>query len=112
VNFSGLIFVVSITLLLLRGVRRFVRMNPTAGMPYLVLIGIFPIACYFSHSVMGFRQPIEPAILVLAMAGLFPLRKVHSGYPTPRDHQWIGEERALEPESPMDCYIFVDTLRY
>ena len=51
-------------------------------------------------------------LLVLALAGLFPLRQVHSGSPTPRDHQWIGEERALEPETPMECYTFVDTLRY
>jgi len=112
VDFSGLIFVGSITLLMLRGVRRFARMNPSAGLPYLALVGIFPIACYLSHSAIGFRQPIEPAILVLAIAGLFPLRQVHSGSPTPRDHQWIGEERALEPESPMECYTFVDTLRY
>ena len=112
VNFSGLIFVVSFTLLMLRGVRRFWRMNPKAGLPYLVLVLIYPIAWYLSHSVMGFRQPIEPAILVLALAGLFPLRQVHSGSPTPRDHQWIGEERALEPETPMECYTFVDTLRY
>lgn len=112
VNIPGLIFVVSITLLLLRGVRRFWRLNPKAGMPYLVLVGIFPIAFYLSHAVIGFRQPIEPAILVLALAGLFPMRQVHSGSPTPRDHQWIGEERALEPETPMECYMFVDTLRY
>jgi 4-amino-4-deoxy-L-arabinose transferase-like glycosyltransferase len=112
VNFSGLVFLVSITLLMLRGVRRFLRLNSSAGLPYLVLVGIFPIAYYLSHSVIGFRQPIEPAILVLALAGLFPLRRVHSGSPTPRDHQWIGEERALEPETPMECYTFVDTLRY
>jgi 4-amino-4-deoxy-L-arabinose transferase-like glycosyltransferase len=112
VSFSGLIFVCSISLLMLRGIRRFLRMNPSAGLPYLVLVGIFPITFYLSHSIIGFRQPIEPAILVLAIAGLFPLRQVHSGYPTPRDHQWIGEERALEPESPMEGYMFVDTLRY
>ena len=112
VNISGIVFVGSITLLMLRGIRRFSRMNPSAGLPYLALVGVFPVAYYFSHSIIGFRQPIEPAILVLAIAGLFPLRQVHSGYPTPRDHQWIGEERALEPESPMEGYLFVDALRY
>ena len=36
---------------------------------------------------MDYRQPIEPEIIVLAVAGLIPFRKMQSD-------KWIGAERA------------------
>jgi hypothetical protein len=60
------------TLLMLRGARRLWRENRNAALPYLVLIAIFPLAYYITHSWMDSRQPIEPAIVVLAVAGWIP----------------------------------------
>jgi hypothetical protein len=42
---------------------------------------------------MDYRQPIEPAILVLAVSGALPFRRLHPS----RILHWIGAERALEP---------------
>jgi hypothetical protein len=42
---------------------------------------------------MDYRQPIEPAILVLAVSGALPFRRLHPS----RAIHWIGAERALEP---------------
>ena len=76
-----------ITLLMLRGIRRFWRHNRAAVWPYLVLIGIFPLTYYISHPLMDFRQPIEPAIIVLATFGAFP---------------WKRSKKLTAPLSPRD----------
>jgi hypothetical protein len=60
---------------MLRGARRLWRVNLTALLPYLVLICIFPITYYITHPLMDYRQPIEPAIIVLAVAGAFPWKR-------------------------------------
>jgi hypothetical protein len=49
----------------------------TTSMPYLVLIAVFPLTYYITHSLMDYRQPIEPAILVLAVSGALPFRRLH-----------------------------------
>jgi len=60
-----------LTLLLLRGARRWWREDRGTAFPYLVAITIFPIAYYVTHSSMDYRQPIEPIILVLILVGVF-----------------------------------------
>ena len=72
-------YVGCVTLLMLRGVRRLWRGNRTALLPYLVLICIFPLTYYITHPLMDYRQPIEPAIVVLATAGVLPWRVRQSG---------------------------------
>ncbi len=59
----------TMTLLMLRGARRLWRENRNAAMPYLVLVAIFPLTYYITHSWMDSRQPIEAAVVVLAVAG-------------------------------------------
>jgi 4-amino-4-deoxy-L-arabinose transferase-like glycosyltransferase len=70
------IFQVScVTLLMLFGLRHLLRVNRAAALPYLVLICVFPLTYYITHPLMDYRQPIEPAILVLAVAGAMQLKK-------------------------------------
>ena len=64
------------TLLMLRGARRLWRENRDAALPYFILIAIFPLAYYITHPAMDYRQPIEPAVVVLAIAGWFPGRQI------------------------------------
>jgi len=61
------------TLLMLRGIRRLWRQNRSAVLPYLALIGIFPLTYYITHPLMDYSQPIAPAIVVMAVAGALPL---------------------------------------
>ena len=63
-----------ITFFMLRGVRRLWRRNRPALWPYLVLIGIFPLTYYLTYPLMDYRQPIEPAVVVLAVCGALPRR--------------------------------------
>jgi len=78
---------ICVTGLMLRGVSRFWRENRSAGLPYFVLVAVFPLAYYLSLALMDYRQPIEPAVIVLVIAGLFPLRNTGPD-------EWIGAQRA------------------
>jgi 4-amino-4-deoxy-L-arabinose transferase-like glycosyltransferase len=71
----NMFYVCLVTLLLLRGMRRLLRTNPSAAIPYLILVCIFPLTYYLSLVLMDYRQPIEPAIVVLAVAGALPFRR-------------------------------------
>jgi hypothetical protein len=80
-------YVSCVTLLMLRGAARFWRWSPNAGWPYLLLVAFFPITYYLSLVMIDYRQPIEPAIVVLAVAGAIPLRRANAT-------RWLGTERA------------------
>ena len=67
-------YVIGMTVLMLLGIRRLWHWNREDLMPYLVLVGIFPITYYLSLVLMDYRQPIEPAIVVLAVAGAMKFR--------------------------------------
>ena len=81
-------YICGVTLLALRGIRRFWKWNRAAGLPYFALVGIFPISYCLSLVLVDYRQPIEPAIVVLAVAGALPFKRA-------TDATWIGAERAL-----------------
>jgi hypothetical protein len=44
-------------------------------LPYLVLLCVFPLTYYLTNTPMDYRQPIEPAVVVLAVAGFISLRR-------------------------------------
>jgi len=67
--------VCSMTFLLICGVRRMWRTKRQLLLPYLVLILFFPLTYYISHPLMDYRQPIEPAIIVLAVAGVLGFKR-------------------------------------
>jgi hypothetical protein len=90
---------IAITLLMLRGAWRFWRLSRAAALPYLILIGVFPLAYYITHPLMDYRQPIEPAIVVLAVAGALPFRFLKRASVAAQQQQWIGAERANDPAS-------------
>ncbi len=63
-------FCSAITIFMLRGMHRLWRNNRAAALPFVVLLAVFPIPYYLSHASMDYRQPIEPAIVILAIGGL------------------------------------------
>ncbi|HMD77523.1 MAG TPA: glycosyltransferase family 39 protein [Terracidiphilus sp.] len=87
---ANVFYVSCVTLLMLRGIRRFWRLNRAVVLPYLVLIGIFPLTYSITNPLMDYRQAIEPAIIVLAISGAVPWRRMKTGHL----QDWIGAERA------------------
>ncbi len=68
-------YVSSMTILMLLGAQRLWRSNRIACTPYLIMIGAFPLTYYITHPLLDYRQPIEPAIIVLGVAGVLSLRR-------------------------------------
>ena len=67
-------FCSAITFFMVLGARRFWRQSRNAALPLVMLIAIFPIAYYFSHASMDYRQPIEPVVVILVTVGIFGLK--------------------------------------
>ena len=86
-----------ITILMLLGIRRRWQINRIIALPYLVLICIFPLTYYLTHSLMDYRQPIEPAIIVLAVAGAISLRQIKTSQASVRANKWFGADPAFLP---------------
>jgi 4-amino-4-deoxy-L-arabinose transferase-like glycosyltransferase len=84
-------YVCGVTFLLLRGILRLWKWNRGELMPYLVLVCIFPVTYYLSLVLMDYRQPIEPAIVVLAVAGAVPfLRANRQSFTEPPAELWTA----------------------
>jgi 4-amino-4-deoxy-L-arabinose transferase-like glycosyltransferase len=73
---GNIFFCTVITLLMLRGSLRLWRSNSSVLLPYLILIGIFPLTYYITYPLMDYRQPIEPAVVILATAGAYPWKHI------------------------------------
>jgi 4-amino-4-deoxy-L-arabinose transferase-like glycosyltransferase len=86
---ANVFYVTSMTFLMVLGMRRMWRLNRAATLPYAVLFSVFPITYYLTHPLMDYRQPIEPAIVVLAIAGVLALKRA-------RTRQWVLAESDLD----------------
>ena len=68
-------FCTTLTCIMLFGLRRWWQRNRAAAIPYALVVLLFPIPYYLTHSSMDYRQPIEPIILSLVVVGLSGLRE-------------------------------------
>jgi hypothetical protein len=55
---------------MLFGARDWRRKDRASALPYLLCIALFPLSYYISHTMMDYRQPIEPEIVILVVVGL------------------------------------------
>lgn len=75
---SGLLNILmysSISLLAFSGISRAIRDHRYDAYPLMILVIVFPIIYYLTHSDMGFRHPIDPVMAVFLVYGIPPLRK-------------------------------------
>jgi len=72
---GNIFYVSAMTFLLVCGVRRLWLTNRQSLLPYLVLILFFPLTYYITHPLMDYRQPIEPAVIVLAVGGVLGFKR-------------------------------------
>jgi 4-amino-4-deoxy-L-arabinose transferase-like glycosyltransferase len=90
---ENVFYVSTVTLFMLFGIWSLWRANRTVAMPYLLLIGSFPITYYLTHPMMDYRQPLEPAVIVFAVAGALAFRRAEAGELVP-----VAENLAPEIE--------------
>ena len=89
---ENVFYVSSVTLFMLLGIRSLWRSNRTAAIPYLLLLGVFPITYYLTHPMMDYRQPLEPAVVVLATAGALSFRRGVASEPLPVSITALAED--------------------
>jgi 4-amino-4-deoxy-L-arabinose transferase-like glycosyltransferase len=63
-------FCSAVTFLMLRGVLRSWRNSPEATVTTILMLLVFPLPYYLTHSSMDYRQPIEPEIVMMVALGL------------------------------------------
>jgi len=90
-------FCSGITVLMVLGAQRCWRRNRKAALPYLLLLLIFPLPYYATHTSMDYRQPIEPEIIVLVAIAL--------GGP---DASWFMSRMARLLPFKRETEVFVD----
>src|SRR5882757_4570 len=86
-------FCTCITLFMLRGISGWWKEDRTHASPFLILVLVFPVPYYLTHSSMDYRQPIEPQIVILVTIGLFAIRD----WTTSADSQEVEDFRQPEP---------------
>jgi len=69
-------FCTGTTMLMLVGSRSFWNQDRRGALPYLILIGLFPLTYYFTHASPDYRQPIEPEVMVLVAVGVLWLKRM------------------------------------
>jgi hypothetical protein len=59
---------------MLNGTRCWWKEDRIYANPFLIMLLVFPLPYYLTHSSMDYRQPIEPQIVILVTIGLFGFR--------------------------------------
>jgi hypothetical protein len=97
----NVLFCSCITLFMLRGISRWWREDRTHARPFMILLLVFPVPYYLTHSSMDYRQPIEPQIVALVTIGLFGFRDGTAS----ADSLEVEDFRQRQPE-PLMAYTF------
>ncbi len=64
-----------ISLFAFAGIRNAIRDQKAGAYPLAILILVFPVVYYLTHSDMGFRHPIDPVMTVFFVYGIPSLRR-------------------------------------
>ena len=65
-----------ISLLAWVGLALILKRNRFQGAPYAIVLVVFPIIYYITHSFPTYRHPIEPVVIILAMYALVSLAEL------------------------------------
>ena len=98
---ANVFFCTCITLFMLRGMWRWWKEDRTHACPFLIMLLVFPLPYYLTHSSMDYRQPIEPEIVILVTIGLVGFKD----WTASADSQEVEDFRQRQPE-PLMAYTF------
>jgi 4-amino-4-deoxy-L-arabinose transferase-like glycosyltransferase len=69
-------FCTGVSMVMLLGSISFWSQDKRGALPYLILILLFPLTYYFTHTSPDYRQPIEPEVVVLVAVGILSLKRL------------------------------------
>jgi len=90
-----------ITLFMLQGMWHSWKEDRTYATSFLIMLFVFPLPYYLTHSSMDYRQPIEPEIVILVTIGLFGF----GDWTVSARSQEVEDFRQCQPE-PLMAYTF------
>jgi 4-amino-4-deoxy-L-arabinose transferase-like glycosyltransferase len=67
-------FCTTLSLFILCGVITWAQRQRSSLLPFALLLVVFPVPYYLTHSSMDYRQPIEPELAILVTAGMLAVR--------------------------------------
>ncbi|HXM00952.1 MAG TPA: hypothetical protein VN939_00015, partial [Chthoniobacterales bacterium] len=73
---ANIVFCSAFTVLALIGLRRAWKGGVDAAVLYTIVLVIFPLTYYITSPEFYYRRPIDPMMVVLAVYGLTPLRRL------------------------------------
>lgn len=74
-DLANIFFATPFTVLAIIGLYKALRSTSHRAMPYLIVLLSFPLAYYFTHSDISYREPIDPEIVTLAAFAIFSRSK-------------------------------------
>ncbi len=71
---ANVFFCTTFTVLALIGLRKAFNRSPSAAIPYVLVLLVFPIPYYLTHSDLAYRQPLNPEFVIFASLAAVSLR--------------------------------------
>jgi len=84
----NVIFCTAFTFLAIAGLRNAFRRTPDRAMPYVLVLLVYPMVYYMTHSDLAYRHPLDPEIVTLGSYAVVSWLRVREGsrnqLPVPR----------------------------
>jgi len=94
---ANIFFCSAFTFLAIAGLRQVWRRAPDKALPYALVLLVYPLVYYFTHSDISYRHPLDPEIVILASCAVL-------GWLHPRKgsrSQLPAVEESLTSETPV-----------
>jgi 4-amino-4-deoxy-L-arabinose transferase-like glycosyltransferase len=75
----NIVFCTALTLLALAGLKQSFRTAPDKAIPYALVLMVFPVVYYFTIPERGYRQPLEPEMVILACCAVVSWLRTRQG---------------------------------
>ena len=88
----NIVFCSAFTLLAVLGLSKAFRRNPEKAMPYVLVLVVYPMIYYFTHSDIAYRHPLDPEIVILGSYAVVSWLRARQG----------SESRSRLPRTDME----------
>ncbi|MFZ3213758.1 MAG: glycosyltransferase family 39 protein [Terriglobales bacterium] len=100
---ANIVFCTAFTLLAIAGLRRAFRTTPDRAMPYALVLLVFPLVYYFTLPERGYRQPVEPEIVILASCAVVSWLRAREGSRTQPLLREVEMQQSLASKTGVSC---------
>lgn len=99
----NIIFCSACTLLAVIGLRQTLRKTREGAMPYLLVLLVYPMVYYFTHSDIAYRHPLDPEIVILGSCAVVSWLRAREGSESQSLLRRRDMELSLTSKTGMGC---------